>query len=146
VSIERIDLPRGDWADITSRVNHAQYKRIRLAATSNDQVDEGVAAVIVAWSIRDVDGHPLPSPEPAVDGIPVEAMATMPLDTFLALAERASEVLVDSTELVPKASGDSSTESAPGQRSPSRQTSRTPTSSRTSPDGIGTLSSPPQQT
>lgn len=92
---ERLSLPDGQWADITTRLNHAQSRRLRRAKADPDRlvvVDEFVATMTVGWSLRDLAGNDLPYPPPAFDGIPAETLDNLPADTVDAIFLRCSEL------------------------------------------------------
>jgi hypothetical protein len=127
-----VEIPGGDWADLAPALNHAQYRRIR-AAVGDARIDEGVAAMLTSWALRDTDGNAIPFPERTVEGIPTSALASIPLNTFVIIAEAASDLL--QRELVPKDAGETSPGSSQGPPSQSISSSPTPTSSTDIPDG-----------
>lgn len=95
MSVRRLELPGGQWVDVVDQLTHAQGRRVRAAQGSgrDDRVDEGVAAIVVAWSIVDVDGRPIECPTPAAAGIPTAAMDRIPDATFVELAAAAVDHL-----------------------------------------------------
>jgi hypothetical protein len=139
----RLDLPNGDWVDMTPRLNYAQRRRIMAAETTIAQAEEGVCAMVAGWALRDVDDQAIPFPERAVDGIAVEALATIPGDTFDLMAGFAADLIMEGYP-DPKGSAGRSTGSQPASPPTSNRSSRTLTSSRSILDGAGTISNPPQ--
>jgi hypothetical protein len=77
---ERVTLPNGDWADLVTRVNHAQHRRIRTGYSSPelDTMTETVAAMVTNWSVHDVDGGEIPYPGGERRGRPVGGARPVP--------------------------------------------------------------------
>ena len=138
--MSRLELPNGDWADFGSRLNYAQAMRVRMAVNTPDAQGTFVAALVKAWALRDVDDQPIEFPAREVDGIPLEALARIPFDTFMQMATHAAEELEGTPD--PKGTGGTSTASQPASQSASRRTSQRPTSSNGIQDGATPTSSP----
>ena len=138
-----MDLPDGEWVEFTSTLNHAQMRRIRRASSDPalDSFTEGVCAMITGWHLRDVDGQEVPCPVPSVDGIPSDALDTLPAVLVADVGARALEIAGGQPD--PKGSTPRSSNSPTERRPASRPNSGTPTSSPTIPDGPGATSSPP---
>ena len=142
--MSRLTLPNGDWADFDTRLNYAQARRVREAVGSVDAEGIFVAALVRGWALRDVDDQPIEFPAREADGIPLEAIGTIPFDTFGAMAKHAAEELIGVPD--PKGTSGTSTESPPARGSASRRTSQRPTSSNGIQGGLGTTSETPLPT
>ena len=92
--VERLALPNGDWVDLVTRLNHAQMRRIRTAARSEDldSLTEGIAAMAANWSLRDVDGAEIPFPGAGPDGVAAPALDRIPADVTTVIGKRATEL------------------------------------------------------
>ena len=125
----RLDLPDGEWVELTPRLNHAQLRRIRRAAADPelDSFSEGTCAMIRGWLLHDVDGHLVECPPPAVDGIAVEALDNLPAEVVVRIGTRALEIAGGQPD--PKGSGARSRSSSPARGSKSHLNSGTPSSS-----------------
>lgn len=87
----RVDLPGGDWIELTDRLNYAQMRRIRATSQAGgDTALEGVAAMARGWSLRDAQGVVVPFPGAEVDGVPSEAFDAVPFDLMMAIMEAAA--------------------------------------------------------
>jgi hypothetical protein len=130
-----MDLDGGEWVEFTPRLNHAQLRRIRKAASdeSLDAFSEGTCAMVRGWLLHDIDGRVVECPPPAVDGIPVEALDNLPADVVVTIGTRALEIAGGQPD--PKGSGARSPSSSPARGSASRRSSATPSSSPIMGDG-----------
>lgn len=137
---ERLTLPNGDWVDLVDRMNYAQRRRIMAASGTPDIAGEGVAALIVNWSLRGLDDQPIPFPGADVDGIPSDALYPVPADVFDLIAEKAVSIFNGPD---PKGSSETSPSSQPDEASPSLTNSQTHTSSPTILAGRTKASSQP---
>jgi hypothetical protein len=145
VTPERVTLPDGDWVDLTTRLNYAQHRRMTTAkANGLDAVTEGVAAMIVGWSLRDVNGQAIPLPPVEARGIPSAALDLIPFESMEAIADRAAELVKAIRD--PKDGAGISPGSPPAPSSPSTPSSPTSTSSPIIPAGPGQTSSEPPPT
>ena len=144
---KRFDLPNGEWVEFSTRINHAQQRRVQQAPPG-ERMDEGVAAIVLNWSLRDVDGNAIPFPGAAAHGVPVSALDMIPLETYALIAEEAAEVFTRAIALVspPKAGGKPRPSSPPANGAGSSPSLPISTSSPTTPDGAGPISSPPLPT
>ena len=141
--MSRLNLPNGDWADFDTRLNYAQARRIRQASDTIDGQATFVATLVRNWAIRDTHDEPIEFPQREDDGIPLEALNRVPLDTFADMASHAANEL----EGIPDPKGTSGTSTASSrarQPSASRRTSQTPSSSRTTRAGMNGISGQPQ--
>ena len=93
MSRDRFTFPDGDWVDLTARLNHAQRRRIIAARGTPEVATESVAAMVLAWSLRDVEGAAIPFPGAELDGVAASAMDAIPMDSFDAIAQRAIELI-----------------------------------------------------
>ena len=85
----RENLRDGQWADIRERIDHGTHKRIKVAIRKAE--DDDVAAVelddvvirafVTDWSVKDIDGQPIPLTDTdALDRLPSDVA-----DALLAL-------------------------------------------------------------
>jgi hypothetical protein len=139
---DRYTLANGDWIDLTTVLNHAQMRRLRAARGTDEVAAEGVAAMAVAWAIRDVDGQPIEFPGAGVDGVPVAALDRFPEPVFVEIAERAADIL--NAEPDPNATPLRSDGQSQGSQSQPSPTLPTPISSPITQDGPGPISQLPQ--
>lgn len=125
----RVELEGGEWVEIVTRLNHAQLRRIRRAASDPelDSLTEGVCAMVTGWLLHDTDGHEVPCPTPTVEGIPSEALDTIPADVVAVFGAAALEAAGGQPD--PKGSDATSSASPPAPSSTSHLNSGTPISS-----------------
>lgn len=87
----RVDLGDGQYADLATVLNHAQWRRIVGARGAADAVTEGTAALLLGWLVRDVNGSPIEFPaDVGPAGPPASLLDRAPSELILALADVAS--------------------------------------------------------
>lgn len=139
--IHRVELPDGQWAELTPRLNHAQRRMIQRGEP--ERVTAGLAAMLVRWHVLDVDGVVIPVPaDRSVAGFPPSILDTFPIEIVDTIALEASNLIAGDT--VPKAGAGTSDGSAPGSGSESGPSSQTPTSLPTIPAGPTPISNLPR--
>lgn len=93
---KRIPIEGGDWVDLVTRLNHAQFRRIRLAQGGDPGLDiqtETVAAMAATWSVRDVDGVEVPYPGGGPEGVPAAALDRFPSEVMVDLFTEAAAII-----------------------------------------------------
>lgn len=100
MTVERITLPNGQWADLTKRPSHGATKRIRrafgrtadedLANRTDATVDletEIVGAMLVAWNVTDAAGVALEPTDEGILGAPGDVIDELYLEACRVYAE-----------------------------------------------------------
>jgi len=124
--VTRATLPNGDWCDLVDRLTYAQARRLNEARGTPDAAGVVVAALVTNWALRGIDDEPIPFPELAADGIPLDALNGIPYDVFLEIATAAMALLPGQPD--PKGMGEQSPDSPPASVSGSITTLPTPIS------------------
>jgi hypothetical protein len=140
--VSRLTLANGDWADFDERLNYAQARRVQIAQGTVDYDATFLCAIVKNWALRDKYDQPIPfPPQREPEGIPLEALWLVPIDTYMELVIFSAKQMKAIED--PKDTGETSTERPQDKGSKSRRTSSTPSSSPTIQDGTGTISNPP---